>query len=152
MYDVAAVERAKEQFHALNDAVVETCYVATRRGCPEATYAVCWSGDENNSIRFNDVIWYRTINIMTGEIVSEGCTLDREEYGCLIEAFRENYNPDYIKHDAIVLSCEFARDAESYMHEGKSIMPVHVVFGQSVFYQSLDQLTVKVGNEEHCIS
>jgi hypothetical protein len=113
----------------------ECCYVHAGKGT--ATYAV--HDEERGS--FNDPLFYRTVDALTGEVLDEGTTLNSScvFMGSLLQALQEHYSPEHIKRDGIVLAFECARDAHLYRPES---MHRHIVFGQSVFYADVDELHV----------
>lgn len=127
------IEKAREQFNAFR--LFECCYV--NPGKREATYALSRAGE----VDFNDVLWFRTVNVLTGAITQEGCLINRNDYAELISALESHYNPEFIKSDGIVLSMEFSADAECYVKDGKNQMHKHVVFGQSIHYADVDELS-----------
>lgn len=132
------VEVAVQQFKALERGLFECCYVNSAHA--EATYTLCWSGE----VDFNDVIWFRTIDILTGEVKREGSIMnDFGKYHALTDAIGAHYSPEYIKQDATLLACEFAANAVEYVRDGKNNMHYHIVFGQSLFYADVDQLRGK---------
>lgn len=101
-----------------------------------ATYTVMNADD----LDYNDVLFFKTVDMFTGEIVGEGSRFDNE----LTAALRSHYNAEFIRRDAIVLSFELNETMTSYVDkEGQTSMHNHIVFGQSVFYADLDQLETK---------
>jgi hypothetical protein len=132
------IAAAQQQFDALETGLFHTCYV--NAGKHEATYAVTFSTDE---IDFNNIVWYRTVNVLTGAVTGEGCALNNDTQHYLASALAAHFTPEYIKSDAIILSFEFAADAVYYVKDGKNLMHNHIVFGQSVYCADLDQIDGK---------
>lgn len=103
-----------------------------------ATYAVSKAHD------FNEVIWYRTVDLRTGFIHDENANLDlltrvREDQPCfdLIRLMQEHFSAEYILSDAFALIDEQLRTKDrDHMHR-------HTVFGQSLFYSDIEELNAK---------
>lgn len=127
------IETAQKQFAKID--LFECCYVRGRK----ATYAV---HDSNNG-SFENPLFYRTVDILTGEIVDQGANyvgVDSDYVWCFDEALKSHYSPEYIREDGLVLMYEQLGEKD----ENKTHMHYHIVFGQSVHYQDIDELHVSL--------
>lgn len=125
--------KAAEQMSAIGP--FECCYF----NGTEATYAI------NRSVKdvpfsFNDVIWFRTVNLISGEIVREGCDQKlfwgKEGADELRYFLEQNYTADYIRTDALVLAREQFDNAKI----GGNQLHTHIVFGHAVYYADAEEL------------
>lgn len=123
------IESAREFFSKI--ALFECCYVRGDR----ATYAV---HDSKNG-DFYRPVFYRTVSILTGEIIDEAFYFPNHEYCHSFGlALKYHYSPEYIRNDGLALMYEQLREIDAH----KTHMHYHTVFGQSVFYADLDELRV----------
>lgn len=123
----------------------EVCYV---RGV-NATYAL-YDQSEN----FDQPIFYKTINMLTREVVDVGygaMFYGKDAPYALRDALDAAYDVNRILEDAIDQSSELLFQVKRnpanihHMHD-------HIVFGQSVYYGDVQELTWKLGEHTYTVS
>lgn len=125
-----------------NQPLFEVCYV---RGI-QATYALYDQSED-----FGQPIFYKTIDMMKRAVVDMGYAA--QFYGenaphALRNVLDQAYDVDRILEDAIGQSHELLFDVKrgmpilDHMHE-------HIVFGQSVYYGDVQELTWKLGEHTY---
>lgn len=122
----------------------EVCYV---RGV-NATYALYDQSED-----FGQPIFYKTINMLTREVVdvSYGAMFYGEDIPyALRTALDAAYDVDRILEDAIGQSHDLLFDAKRNM-ANLDHMHDHIVFGQSVYYGDVDELSWKIGDHTYTV-
>lgn len=128
-----------------NQPLFEVCYV---RGL-QATYAIYDQSED-----FGQPIFYKTIDMVKRAVVGMGYAGQfHDENGpyALRNVLDAAYDVDGILEDAIGQSSELLFDLKRnpanihHMHE-------HIVFGQSVYYGDVQELTWKLGEHTYTVS
>ena len=122
----------------------EVCYV---KGF-HATYALYDQSED-----FGEPIFYKTINLLTREVADVGCGAMFYDKGAplaLRDALDAAYDADRILEDAIGQSYELLFDVKRGM-TNLSHMHDHIVFGQSVYYGDVDELSWKCGEYTYAV-
>lgn len=122
----------------------EVCYV---KGF-NATYALYDQSED-----FGQPIFYRTIDMVKRTVVDDGygaMFYAKDAPHALRDALDAAYDMDRILEDAIGLSCELLANAKlnpaslDHLHN-------HIVFGQSVYYGDVDELSWKCGDYTYAV-
>lgn len=122
----------------------EVCYV---RGV-NATYALYDQSED-----FGQPIFYKTVNLLERTVVDGGygaMFYDKNGPQALCNALDQAYDVDRILEDAIGQSHDLLFDVKrgatdlSHMHD-------HIVFGQSVYYGDVDELSWKCGEHTYTV-
>lgn len=112
----------------------ECCYVKGTR----ATYAL---HDSKKGDNFNDVIWFRTVDILSGEIIDENS--DPMFWGDGLCALRwhieQSFSVERIRGDGVSLLYQLLVDIKG----GSEPLHSHIVFGQAVHFQDVIELWVR---------
>lgn len=122
----------------------EVCYV---RGV-NATYAL-YDQSEN----FDQPIFYKTINLFTREVVDVGygaMFYGKDAPYALRDALDAAYDVNRILEDAIGLSHDLLFDLKRNMANLDHLHD-HIVFGQSVYYGDVDELSWKCGEYTYAV-
>lgn len=128
-----------------NQPLFEVCYV---RGI-QATYALYDQSED-----FGQPIFYKTINMIERTVVDVGygaMFYAKDAPHALRDALDAAYDVDHILEDAIGQSFELLFDLKrgvtnlDHMHD-------HIVFGQSVYYGDVQELTWKLGEHTYTVS
>jgi hypothetical protein len=137
-----AIDRASSQFKSIP--LFECCYVnAGNRSASYVVSVVSMTNDDGETDYFNDVMFYRTINIVTGELIEEQFALG-SDYAELNECLSKHYSAEYIQHDAIILSVEQLCFDDDRLH-------MHEKFGRAVYFADLDEIQFDDDDGENCI-
>lgn len=134
----ATIEQAAKQ------PLFEVCYV---KGL-HATYALYDQSED-----FGQPIFYKTINMVERTVidVSYGAMFYAKDAPyALRDALDAAYSVDRILEDAICQSYELLFDVKRGMTD-LSHMHDHIVFGQSVFYADVDELSWKCGEHTYTV-
>lgn len=124
----------------------ECCYVGNVK---ESTYAVTMTRVGDKYEGMNKIDYFKTVDMLTGEVIRTGHSLHYLEDYALIKALDAHYSAEFVQHDGIILSVEFAQT----LPENRTHMHSNAIFGQSVHYQDVDELHVKdTDGTEHCFS
>lgn len=107
----------------------------------EATYAINRS-IEGVPFNFNDVIWFRTVDLVTGQIVREGS--DQQIFwgnGAheLRHFIEQRYTADHIRTEAL----QQAAEQFNCMKAGSGHLHTHVVFGDAVYFADVEEFWVR---------
>lgn len=133
--------KAAEQMSAIGP--FECCYF----NGTEATYAINRSA-EDVPFSFNDVIWFRTVDLISGKIVREGSdrTLFWGDDGAhdLRRFIEQRYTADFIRREALVQMAEQFDD----MKRGYDQLHTHIVFGHAVYFADVEEFWVRNDDEK----
>lgn len=128
------LEAIQEQFS--NIPLFACLYVDSSKR--KATYAVTKTSDESTD--FNQVLYSKTVNVVTGDTLDEYSTFP----SVLTLALGHHFNAKFIQEEAVTMSFELIENIEDYMTtDGKLWLHKHEVFGQSVYYTDLMELHIR---------
>jgi hypothetical protein len=142
MFYSTDVTNAQEQFSKYS--FFEYCWV----GDDTATYTVeILPAGENHISNGHRVDYFKTVNILTGEVLRAGSTLHIFKDGELLKALDAHYGATYIREDGITQAIEQLEMLDNIE------MPRSAMFGKCVFYSDVDELHVTDSDGVfHCFS